>query len=119
MTAATLERPAAKRPKGGGVPARRAVIRWAIRLLRREWRQQLLILALITVAVGATFIASAVATTTPASPAGVLGNAQFAVAYSGSPSQRRPGHRRRSAALRAGRRHREPAGERARLGADV
>ncbi len=34
---------------GGGVPARRAVIRWALRLLRREWRQQLLILALITV----------------------------------------------------------------------
>ena len=38
--------------QNGGVPARRAVIRWAVRLLRREWRQQLLILALITVAVG-------------------------------------------------------------------
>jgi putative ABC transport system permease protein len=36
------------------VSARRAVIRWAVRLLRREWRQQLLILALITVAVAAT-----------------------------------------------------------------
>ena len=42
------------RPGNGGVPARRAVIRWAWRLLRREWRQQLLILALITVAVAAT-----------------------------------------------------------------
>ena len=46
----------------GGVPARRAVIRWAIRLLRREWRQQLLLLALITAAVGATVVASTVAT---------------------------------------------------------
>ena len=53
----------------GGVPARRAVIRWAWRLLRREWRQQLLILALITVAVAATFVGSAVATNTPP-PAG-------------------------------------------------
>jgi putative ABC transport system permease protein len=33
--------------------------------LRREWRQQLLIFALITLAVGATIVASAVATDTP------------------------------------------------------
>ena len=87
MTATSLERPAAKRPSNGGVPARRAVIRWAVRLLRREWRQQLLILALITVAVAATFIASAVATTTPASPAGTLGTAQYAATYSGTNAQ--------------------------------
>jgi putative ABC transport system permease protein len=53
-----------------------------VRLLRREWRQQLLILALITAAVAATFIASAVATTTPASPAGTLGTAQYALTFS-------------------------------------
>jgi len=35
-----------------------------LRLLRREWRQQALILTLITAAVAATFIASAVATAT-------------------------------------------------------
>ena len=63
------ERPARPAASNGGVPARRAVIRWAWRLLRREWRQQLLILALITVAVAATFVGSAVATNTP-SPAG-------------------------------------------------
>jgi putative ABC transport system permease protein len=34
--------------------ARRAVVRWAWRLFRREWRQQLLVLALLTVAVAAT-----------------------------------------------------------------
>jgi putative ABC transport system permease protein len=69
---------------GGGVPARRAVIRWALRLLRREWRQQLLILALITVAVGATVVASAVAADTPSPIAGVLGTAQDAALLTGT-----------------------------------
>jgi putative ABC transport system permease protein len=83
---AVAERPAKNMPSGGGVPARRAVIRWAIRLLRREWRQQLLILALITVAVGATVIASTVATDTPAPVAGVLGTAQDSASISGTPA---------------------------------
>jgi len=69
------------------VPARRAVIRWALRLLRREWRQQLLILALITVAVSATVVASAVAADAPAPIAGVLGSAQDAALLTG-PSAR-------------------------------
>jgi putative ABC transport system permease protein len=68
------------------MPARRAVIRWALRLLRREWRQQLLILALITVAVGATVVAATVATDTPAPIAGVLGTAQDAATISGTPA---------------------------------
>jgi putative ABC transport system permease protein len=68
------------------MPARRAVIRWALRLLRREWRQQFLILALITVAVGATVVASTVATDTPAPIAGVLGTAQDAASISGTPA---------------------------------
>jgi putative ABC transport system permease protein len=61
--------------RNGGVPARRAVIRWAWRLLRREWRQQLLILALITIAVAATFVGSAVATNTPPPPGAGFGTA--------------------------------------------
>jgi putative ABC transport system permease protein len=40
-----------RRSKHGGVAARRALIRWASRLFRREWRQQLLVLTLLTVAV--------------------------------------------------------------------
>ena len=84
---AVTERPAQRTPNGGGVAARRAVIRWAMRLLRREWRQQLLILALITVAVGATVVASAVATDTPAPVAGVLGTAQDAATLSGPPAR--------------------------------
>ena len=41
-------------------PARRAVMRWSLRLLRREWRQHLLVVSLLTVAVaGALFGATA------------------------------------------------------------
>jgi putative ABC transport system permease protein len=83
---AVAEQPTGRIP-GGGVPARRAVIRWAVRLLRREWRQQFLILALITVAVGATVVASAVAADTPAPVAGVLGTAQDAASLTGTPAK--------------------------------
>jgi putative ABC transport system permease protein len=69
------ERPGRAVAMNGGVPARRAVIRWAWRLLRREWRQQLMILALITVAVAATFVGSAVATNTPSPPDAGFGTA--------------------------------------------
>jgi putative ABC transport system permease protein len=37
--------------QGGGIAARRAVVRWGWRLFRREWRQQLLIVSLLTFAV--------------------------------------------------------------------
>jgi putative ABC transport system permease protein len=87
MSMDTLESPHTERLRSGGFPARRAVVRWAVRLLRREWKQQLLIFALITAAVAATFIASAVATTTPANRAGVLGTAQEAATFTGSSSQ--------------------------------
>jgi putative ABC transport system permease protein len=86
MSGTAVLEPPAQRTPNGGVAARRAVIRWAIRLLRREWRQQLLILALITVAVGATVVASTVATNTKAPIAGVLGTAQDAGSISGTPA---------------------------------
>ena len=77
MTTALRERPApAGAPGNGGVPARRAVIRWAWRLLRREWRQQLLVLGLVTVAVAATIVGAAVATGTPPKPNAGFGTAQ-------------------------------------------
>jgi putative ABC transport system permease protein len=37
----------------GGLAARRPLIRWAWRLFRREWRQQILVIALLTVVVAA------------------------------------------------------------------
>jgi putative ABC transport system permease protein len=44
----------------GGTVARRAVVRWAVRLFRREWRQQLLVLGLLTVAVAAAICGASV-----------------------------------------------------------
>jgi putative ABC transport system permease protein len=66
MSTALRDQPAAPaRGENGGVAARQAVMRWAWRMFRREWRQQLLVLSLIVVAVAATFIGAAVATNTP------------------------------------------------------
>ena len=47
------QRAALSGPSNGGVAARRAVVRWGTRMFRREWRQQLLVVALLTVAVSA------------------------------------------------------------------
>jgi putative ABC transport system permease protein len=76
VSTALRERPAPAGAQDGGVPARRAVIRWAWRMFRREWRQQLLILALIVVAVAATFLGAAVATNTPPQAGAGFGTAQ-------------------------------------------
>jgi putative ABC transport system permease protein len=59
-------------PRHGGVAARRAVIRWAGRMYRREWRQQMLVVALLTVAV-----AAAVGSITIAYNASPADNAEF------------------------------------------
>jgi putative ABC transport system permease protein len=85
VTAATAGRPAAARAANGGAAARRAVIRWGWRLFRREWRQQLLILALLTVAVAAMIFAAGVATNTPPSSpnAATFGTARALVTLPG------------------------------------
>lgn len=79
----TLEPPRAgadARPRYN-VPARRAVVRWARRLFRREWRQQVLIVALITVAVAGTIVGSAVAVNSPQPKDFGFGTAQDAVTF--------------------------------------
>jgi putative ABC transport system permease protein len=58
-----LERPVAP-PADGGAPARRAIRRWAWRLFRREWRQQVLVLALLIVAIAGTVVGLGVASNT-------------------------------------------------------
>ena len=84
MSTALRERPAGAGTRDGGVPAQRAVIRWAWRLFRREWRQQLLVLALITVAVAATFVGAAVATNSQGRPTGQFGTAQDLATFGGN-----------------------------------
>jgi putative ABC transport system permease protein len=49
---------------GSGIVARRAVFRWGWRLFHREWRQQLLVLGMLTVAVAATIWGASVVTNT-------------------------------------------------------
>jgi putative ABC transport system permease protein len=86
VTATLRERPAETGTRNGGVPARRAVIRWAWRMFRREWRQQLLVLALIIVAVAATIVGAAVATTTPPQANSGFGTAHDQATFSGGPN---------------------------------
>ena len=84
MTAAGNRRPIAKAAEDGGLPARRAVVRWVWRLFRREWRQQILVLALLTVAVAAV-VAGTTALSNVAPPASAeFGSADHLVAYDGS-----------------------------------
>src|SRR5271170_1836547 len=71
--------------RDGGVPARRAVIRWGLRLFRREWRQQLLVFGLLTVAVAAMIMGSAVATAAPGQPSeATFGTATAMITLPGS-----------------------------------
>ena len=85
MSTALRERPAAAGTSNGGVPARRAVIRWGWRMFRREWRQQLLVLALIVVALAATVVGAAVATNTPPPAGAGFGTAQDMATLPGGP----------------------------------
>ena len=73
MTTGLYEQPALAGAGHGGVVARRAVIRWAWRLFRREWRQQVLIVALL-----------AVAANTPSSPAATFGTASAQLTVPGT-----------------------------------
>ncbi len=69
---------------GGGAPARRAMVRWAWRLFRRECRQQLLVLCLIAIAVAATILGAGIATNSPAPANAAFGGASYAVTIPGS-----------------------------------
>jgi len=53
----SVRRGRVRRARNGGFGARRAVVRWAWRLFRREWRQQVLVLLLLAGAVAAAVVA--------------------------------------------------------------
>jgi putative ABC transport system permease protein len=85
MSTALRDRPAAVAgAANGGVPARRAVVRWAVRLFRREWRQQVLVLAMLTVAVAATVWGAGVATNTPPPATATYGHANAMISLPGN-----------------------------------
>jgi len=85
MTATLQERPPTRRDRHGGAAARRAVVRWSLRLYRREWRRQALVLALLVVAIAATVVGLGVTTNAASLKADpTFGTANTIVAVPGS-----------------------------------
>src|SRR4051812_21067759 len=77
-------RPSLGGPRHGGVAARRAVIRWAGRMFRREWRQQILVMTLLAVAVTAAVgSVTIVYNTSPADDA-AFGSANHLLRFDGT-----------------------------------
>ncbi|NYI41941.1 FtsX-like permease family protein [Demequina lutea] len=68
----------------GGLPARRAVARWAWRMFRREWRQQGLVLSLLVVVLAATVVGLGLAANASASSDARFGSADYLVIIPGS-----------------------------------
>jgi putative ABC transport system permease protein len=60
------------------------VARWSWRLFRREWRQQILVLALLTLAVAATTLGAAFAYNVASGPEGRFGSADLRLAFTNS-----------------------------------
>ena len=102
-------RQSAERAAGGGAPARRALVRWAWRLFRREWRSQILLIALLALTVaGAVFGGSAAYNVTP-SPNAQFGSATQLLSFDGANSAGAGGQPRGCPqGLRDDRNHRPP-----------
>jgi putative ABC transport system permease protein len=69
---------------GGGVAARRAVIRWAWRMFRREWRGQILVLALLTLAVAAAIASVTIAYNSSPTDDAEFGSAEHLLRFDGA-----------------------------------
>ena len=81
---ATLAEPPVKRAPGGGLPARKAVIRWAVRMYRREWRRQLLTLILLTVAVAGSAFGVAATYSMASTSDATFGSAEHWMKFDGA-----------------------------------
>jgi putative ABC transport system permease protein len=73
-----------RKPRNGGVVARRAVIRWATRMFRREWRQQILVVTLLTVAVAAAIGSITIAYNSGAADDADHGSATYLLRFDGT-----------------------------------
>ena len=80
-------RSALRGPSNGGVAARRAVVRWAWRMFRREWRQQILVVALLAVAVAAAIGSITLVYNTSPAFDGEFGSAKGLLTFDGSDPQ--------------------------------
>jgi putative ABC transport system permease protein len=83
MNATLSDRPVLPGPVSGGTAGRRVMTRWARRLLRREWRQQILVLALLALTVGAATFGVAAAYNVSPVPNPQFGSASYLVQFAG------------------------------------
>ncbi len=72
---------------GGGVAGRRAVTRWAWRMFRREWRQQVVVLVLLSVTVAAAVFAAIAAYNVTPSESADFGSADRRITLASSDSE--------------------------------
>jgi len=84
MSAMLQDRPVRPGSANGGTAGRRVVTRWARRLLRREWRQQILVLALLAVTVGAASFGVAAAYNVASLPNPQFGSANYLLQFAGT-----------------------------------
>lgn len=73
--------------RSGRFTARRAVLRWSVRLFRREWRQQFMVLVLITLAVAATVLGAAIAVNSQPPKNAGFGTADHLAIVNGGPER--------------------------------
>jgi putative ABC transport system permease protein len=84
MSVTLQERPVGPGSVSGGTAGRRVVTRWARRLLRREWRQQILVLALLALTVAAAAFGVAAAYDTASLPNPQFGSASYLLQFAGT-----------------------------------
>ncbi len=84
MSATLRDRGVRPGPAGGGIPARQAVARWAWRLFRREWRQQILVLALLILTVAAAAFSVSAAYNVASLPGPQFGSANHLLQFDGT-----------------------------------
>jgi putative ABC transport system permease protein len=84
MSVTLQDRPIRPGSAGGGAAGRRVVTRWAWRLLRREWRQQILVLALLALTVGAAAFGVAAAYNVASRPSPQFGSASYLLQFGGA-----------------------------------
>jgi putative ABC transport system permease protein len=85
----TLAQPSPQRAaRTSGIAARRAIARWAWRMIRREWRQQILVVTLLTVAVAAAIASVTIAYNASPADNAEFGSANHLLRFNGSNPQR-------------------------------
>ncbi len=84
MSAMLHDRSVVSGSVSGGTAGRRVMTRWAKRLLRREWRQQILVLILLALTVGAATFGVAAAYNVASLPNPQFGSANYLLQFAGA-----------------------------------